>query len=69
MSIYFGHRRPPRRRLMVFCLVVIANQAACIPTDAQSWSDLASEIATDVLNQGIEFALSFIRSGLAAFVL
>jgi hypothetical protein len=44
------------------------GQVACVPADAQSSSDFASSAAMDVLNQTVNFVLSFARNALAAFL-
>ena len=62
-----------RRRTFValtgFALWVIVSQGACVPTDDQATSDFLSGLASDAMNQAINFVVSFARSALAAFLL
>lgn len=50
------------------CLLVVAIQVGCVPDDSQTTTDLVSTLATEFLNQGLNFVLSFARTGLAAFL-
>ena len=61
-----------RRKVMALtslALLIIASQAACDPTVDQSTSDFLSGLATDAVNQAINFVVSFARNALAAFLL
>ena len=55
--------------LTSLAMLIIASQAGCVPADDKAVSDFVSTLATDFVNQSIDFVVSFARSGLAAFLL
>ena len=55
--------------LTSLALLIIASQAGCVPVDDKAVSDFVSTLATDFVNQTVNFVVSFARSGLAAFLL